>query len=31
MTAIERALAFLDAQDRPVENAWLRHIAAGGP
>jgi len=31
MTTTERAMAFLDGQDRPVETAWPRHVAASGP
>jgi hypothetical protein len=31
MTAIDRALAFLDAHGRPVEAAWARHVCAGEP
>ena len=30
-TAIERALAFINEQGRPLEFAWARHRCAGGP
>ena len=31
MTAIDRALHFLDSHGRPVEVAWVRHVCADGP